>query len=64
MSSVSPSRAKGVSDAVTMTTATFRLCTWSGVTVRLNCENTFDRVWRVVRLPDESPVPASPVTMP
>src|SRR4051812_8879316 len=63
-SRVSPSRAVAGSAALTMTTATLRLFTCSGGTDRLNCDSTLERAWRVARLPGESPVPASPVTMP
>jgi hypothetical protein len=61
---VSPSRAKAGSEALTTTTATLRLLTWSGAMVRLNCDSTLASAWRVVRLPGASPVPARPVTMP
>jgi hypothetical protein len=59
-----PLWANGGRLAVTMTAAALRLCTWSIGTYMPNCASMFEIDWRVARLREESPVPASPVTRP
>lgn len=60
----SPTLAEGGSTAVTITTATLRLLSWSSVTLVPRRLSTLRSAWRVTALRRVSPDPARPVTKP